>query len=208
MIFLSVLSVIFHLTKGLDYEEAFLSLVLIVALLVTRKRFVVKSSIPDWRLGILRLVIAALVALGYGIIGFWLLDRRQCGFRDIGLSRYVYLAFGVSLMLFVFQAFSFWFIMLAYGLHFSFWVGAAIFLIVHFGTALPNAPANIGSSQFFCVLGLTLFGVDKTLATGFSIVVFILLTLPLLVIGFFALGQSGMTLSSIKNTIKGLRISS
>jgi uncharacterized protein (TIRG00374 family) len=134
-------------------------------------------------------------------------QRLGSGFKDIGLSHYSYLAFGVSLMLFVFQAFSFWFIMLAYGLHFSFWIGAAIFLIVHFGTALPNAPANVGSYQFFCVLGLTLFGVDKTLATGFSLVVFILLTLPLLMIGFFALGQSGMTLSSIKMTIKGLKIS-
>jgi len=59
--------------------------------------------------------------------------------------------------------------MRAYGLGLSFWVGAAVFLILHFGTALPNAPSNVGTYQFFTVLGLTLFGIDKTTATGFSV---------------------------------------
>lgn len=126
------------------------------------------------------------------------------GFREIGMTRAFYLGLGISFLLFAFQAFSFWFIMLAYHLHFSFWVGAAVFLIIHFGTSLPNAPANVGTYQFFCVLGLTLFGVDKTTATGFSIVVFILLTLPLLVLGFFAFAQSGLTLSSIREKLNRL----
>jgi glycosyltransferase 2 family protein len=128
------------------------------------------------------------------------------GFREIGLTRYTYLAFGVSLGLFVFQALSFWLILIGYGIGLSFWAGAAVFLIVHFGTALPNAPANVGSYQFFCVLGLTLFGVDKTLATGFSVVVFILLTLPLLLLGALALGRSGTTLSSLRKDLKGLTV--
>lgn len=130
------------------------------------------------------------------------------GFREIGLTRHTYLAFGVSLGLFVFQALSFWLILVGYGIGLSFWVGSAVFLIVHFGTALPNAPANVGSYQFFCVLGLTLFGVDKTLATGFSVVVFILLTLPLLLLGALALGRSGTTLSSLRKDLRGLAVRS
>lgn len=130
------------------------------------------------------------------------------GFREIGLSRDTYLAFGVSLGLFVFQALSFWLMLVGYGIGLSFWVGAAVFLIIHFGTALPNAPANVGSYQFFCVLGLTLFGVDKTSATGFSVVVFILLTLPLLLLGALALGRSGTTLSSLRKDLRKLRVPS
>jgi hypothetical protein len=81
-------------------------------------------------------------------------------------------------------------------------VGTAVFLIVYFGTALPNAPANVGAYQFFCVLGLRLFGVDKTLATGFSIVVFILLTLPLIVVGFFAMARSGLTIRTLREDLR------
>jgi uncharacterized protein (TIRG00374 family) len=131
-----------------------------------------------------------------------LVERLGDGFRSIGLSRNFYLAFLTSLFFFVLQTFSFWFIMKAYGFHFSFWVGAAILVIVIFGTALPNVPANIGAYQFFCVVGLTLFGVGKTAAAGFSLVAFTLLTIPPLAIGFFALARSGMTLASIKENIK------
>ncbi len=124
------------------------------------------------------------------------------GFGDIGLTWNTAGALGVTFPVFAFQAVSFWLMMAAYHIPLSFWAGAAVFLIVHFGTALPNAPANVGAYQFFCVLGLRLFGVDKTLAAGFSFVVFVLLTLPLLVIGFFALGQSGLSLGSIKDRLR------
>jgi ABC-type branched-subunit amino acid transport system permease subunit len=54
------------------------------------------------------------------------------------------------------------------------------------------------------VLGLTLFGLDKTTATGFSIVVFILLTLPLWAIGFFAISRTGMSLKTIREKARQL----
>ena len=79
VLLLSVLSILFHLTKGLDYAEALFSLLLVITLLATRKKFTVKSSLPDLRLGVLSFVTAALVALGYGVFGFWFLDERNFG---------------------------------------------------------------------------------------------------------------------------------
>jgi phosphatidylglycerol lysyltransferase len=79
VLILSAVSVIFHLTKGLDYEEALFSLVLVVILLLSRKDFKVRSSIPDWRWAVLRLATAIVVALGYAILGFYLLDKRHFG---------------------------------------------------------------------------------------------------------------------------------
>jgi hypothetical protein len=76
---------------------------------------------------------------------------------------------------------------------------AAVLLIINFGVALPNAPANVGSYQFFCVLGLTLFGVEKTQAAGFSIVAHLLMTIPFLLCGFIALARSGLSVSDIRS---------
>jgi phosphatidylglycerol lysyltransferase len=76
---LAFLSIFFFLTKGLDYEEAALSIVLIILLLLNRKTFTVKSSIPSLRLGFLGLGIALMAALIYGIAGFWFLDTREFG---------------------------------------------------------------------------------------------------------------------------------
>lgn len=72
-------SIIFHFTKGLDYEEATVSLILLVLLWQTRKLFTVKSSIPNLRWGLLRFGIAVLIALGYGVAGFWFLEPREFG---------------------------------------------------------------------------------------------------------------------------------
>jgi hypothetical protein len=69
---------------------------------------------------------------------------------------------------------------------------------VRAGTAIPNAPANVGTYQFFTVLGLTWFGVAKTQATVFSVVVFVLLTLPLWLVGFVALRSAGYSLTHIR----------
>ncbi len=78
---LSLLSVVAHLLKGRDYEQASLSLALIGLLWLARRDFTVKSDPTDWRWGIIRLAVAALVAVGYGVAGFWLLDRREFGIQ-------------------------------------------------------------------------------------------------------------------------------
>ena len=131
--------------------------------------------------------------------------RLEGGFRSIGLTPSSIAAFFTTLLHLALQAVSFWCVMKAYGLPFSLWVGTAVSLIVRFGIALPNAPASVGTYQLFCVLGLTAFGLEKTEAAAFSIVVFILLSLPLWVIGFFALSQSGLTIPAVRERLKTMR---
>ncbi len=127
-----------------------------------------------------------------------LLRRLSFELRVIGRTRWMLLAFALSLALLLLQGLSLWLVMRAYGLRLPFAAGVAVFLIVHLGTALPSAPANIGTYQFFIVLGLTLLGVDKTSAAGFSLVVFALLSAPLWALGFWAFGRSGLTLFGVR----------
>ena len=133
-----------------------------------------------------------------------LLDKMAGGIREIGRSRFFYSSFGISLLLLLGQILSYWLVMLAYGLKLSFWHGAAIFLIVHIGTIIPGAPSNMGTYQFFTVVGLTLFGIDKTLATSFSIVVFLILTIPLWAIGMLVFGRLGLSLKKVQTEITAL----
>jgi hypothetical protein len=124
--------------------------------------------------------------------------------RDIGASRLFYFSLIGSGVMLIFQIIAFWLVMEAYGLNLSVWAGSAVLLLLHLGTVIPNAPSNIGTYQFFCVVGLTYFGIDKTIATGFSVVVFIILTIPLWAIGLFAIGRSGMTVKEIRQEINGI----
>ena len=79
VVVLALLSIVFHLTKGIDYEEASLSLLLLVLLAEGRRHFIVRSRQPDIEQAALRLGITLLVGIGYGVLGFWLLDRREFG---------------------------------------------------------------------------------------------------------------------------------
>jgi glycosyltransferase 2 family protein len=125
------------------------------------------------------------------------------GVGEIGRSRYLYASFAGSGCLLAFQVLAFWLVLRAYGVPLTFWQGAAVALILHLGTALPGAPSNLGTYQFFTVVGLTQFGVDKTTATGFSVVVFIILTIPLWAIGGYAFARAGLTLRAIRHLRAG-----
>lgn len=120
------------------------------------------------------------------------------GLGSLGGRHETWIAFLLSLGLLFGQALAFWLVMRAYGLPLSFWVGAAVLFVVHLGTAVPNAPANIGTYQLSTVLGLTLFGVDRATATGFSMVVFVVLTLPLWLVGYVALVSTNLSLAQLQ----------
>jgi phosphatidylglycerol lysyltransferase len=76
---LACLSVVFHLSRGFDYREAVFSLLLTVLLFISRGSFTVKSSIPDFSWSLTALAVVGIVAISYGSLGFWLLDRRDFG---------------------------------------------------------------------------------------------------------------------------------
>ncbi len=79
VLFLLCLSAVFHLTKGLDYEEAALCLALIAVLLFLRRSFTVKSAVPEPSIAAAHLFLALLAAFAYGVAGFWFLDKREFG---------------------------------------------------------------------------------------------------------------------------------
>ena len=126
------------------------------------------------------------------------IDRLFEGLQTIGHSASLYWAMAASLLLLITQILAVWFMMWSYGLYFSFWVASAVLLILHLGTAIPNAPANLGSFQVTCVAALLLFGVDKTTATEFTLVMFVILTAPLLIIGTLSLLWSGLSFQDIR----------
>jgi phosphatidylglycerol lysyltransferase len=77
----SGLSIMSHLAKGLDYEDALVSLLLLFVLLLTRKYFNVRSSVPSFILAVIRAAAGFLVVFCYGVAGFWLLEEREFGFN-------------------------------------------------------------------------------------------------------------------------------
>jgi len=79
-----VFSILTHLSKGLDWEEASLALGLLVALWRQRAKFIARSDGPSMHQGFRVLLGALSFTLVYGVLGFWLLDQHfsyDFGFR-------------------------------------------------------------------------------------------------------------------------------
>lgn len=181
------------ITAGKILGAAIAVLAVLIPVLILRRPAAASPPAPDLPRGRVRRTLLAF------------LTELRTELRDIGLGRRFFTAFGMSLAAIGMWALTFWMIMRAYGIRQALPVGFAAWLITHVGIALPNAPGNVGAYQFFCVLALLLFGVDKTAATGFSVIAFILVSIPQVVIGAVCLARSGMTAASLKAGVKGFR---
>lgn len=136
---------------------------------------------------------------------FRFLDQVAAWLNKIGRSRILIYSVLASTVFLLGQFFSVWFLLIGYGIHLQFWAGAVIFLIIGLGTAVPNTPSNVGTYQFFAIVALSLFNVDKTTATGFSVVAYILFKIPIIILGFFALSRSGLTMAGLREKINIFR---
>jgi uncharacterized protein (TIRG00374 family) len=121
------------------------------------------------------------------------------GIHAMGNWRTLLTTGGASLVYLALQIVPVWALMEGYGLDLSIWAAAAVYIILRLGTVIPNAPGNAGLYQFFCVLGLGLFHVPKSTAVGFSLMMFGVLTLPLLIGGFVAVALTGLKLHDIRS---------
>jgi phosphatidylglycerol lysyltransferase len=73
---LSLISVVGHITKAIDYEEASVALLVMVMLLVSRKEYYVKGNSRLRFVGIGTALFAILAIMVYGTVGFYYLDKR------------------------------------------------------------------------------------------------------------------------------------
>ena len=89
---LSIISVFGHLGKALDYEEAILSLGVIIVLLITRKQYRLKSNPKLMNIGIATGLATFVAVLIFGSIGFYYLDQRHFH-EDFTWKESIYFAF-------------------------------------------------------------------------------------------------------------------
>jgi uncharacterized protein (TIRG00374 family) len=134
-----------------------------------------------------------------GDAGF--VTRFAAGVKEIGVSRKLLVAAFLSAGMLACQALAAWFMMLSLDIRLSLSAATTVMVIVRLGTAIPNAPANTGSFQFFTVLAMGLFGVDKTIAAAYSVVDFVALTAPLWILGLIAVGRTGMSFRTLKSEV-------
>jgi hypothetical protein len=119
------------------------------------------------------------------------------GVRHIVRSGVLAPVLSLSLFKLMIQAAAFLGFLAAYHIHLPVLAGTAVFLAGYLGICVPSTPAGTGTFQLFVVAALVVFGIDKSIAAGFALLVFVSITVPLACAGFFALAQTGLRLKEV-----------
>lgn len=117
----------------------------------------------------------------------------------IGHSRFLYFSAMVSIPYLLMQVVPIYALMQAYGLDEGSWArAAALMVLIRLAAVVPQAPGNVGLFQVISTLGLTLFGVDRLEARRFTLILWGVVTLPLLIAGFIAMVVTGAKMAEIQ----------
>jgi hypothetical protein len=77
-------------------------------------------------------------------------------------------------------------------------VAFVLMVFLRLGSAVPQAPSNIGLFHFAAARTLEMFAVARGMAYGFSVLLWAVITLPLLLAGFLAIGVTGVKMSELQ----------
>jgi len=164
---------------------AFVALATLVVLLWWRGEQFVERWLVHWlpeRLGVRVLGVARSLVDGMRVLGDpWL----------------VLAVFVVSLTLWFLPILSSWVMIQAFHIDAPFNAALAVFILIGFGTALPQLPGMVGTYQLACVWALGLFGVPQPQALAYGIMLNAVQLATLVAQGLVALPLAGVSLRDL-----------
>ena len=104
----------------------------------------------------------------------------------------VLMVFATSVVIWLFETGKYWFVMHAFDFEVSFFALMLMNGIANLATTLPSAPGNIGTFDTPGIAVLTAYGVDKALATGYTLVLHVALWIVPTALGAYFLAREGI----------------
>jgi uncharacterized protein (TIRG00374 family) len=141
-------------------------------------------------------------------LGFWFIFRlvpKRYHDRILGLmSKFldglaslrspfnVLMVFFTSVLIWLLETGKYWFVMHAFRFSVSFFALMLMNGIVNLATTIPSAPGYIGTFDAPGIAVLTAYGVEHSLAAGYTLVLYVALWLPVTLLGAYFLAREGI----------------
>jgi uncharacterized protein (TIRG00374 family) len=120
----------------------------------------------------------------------------------IGHSRYLYYAFFISALYILAQILPIYALVHANKLDVPWTASFMMMVLLRLSSVLPQAPGNLGSFQWVTFRTLMVFGLAAGHAKRFSLILWAVVTIPLIVIGFIALALEGINMTHLHREAK------
>lgn len=115
---------------------------------------------------------------------------------DVKLILYATL---LSLVIWLLDAASIYILFFAFGMKLSIVAALIVMVVLIIGITLPTAPGFVGNWHFFCIAGLTLFGISKSDALTYAIMLHFLSIAMVVFLGLIFLPHNKFSLSDLSN---------
>jgi glycosyltransferase 2 family protein len=99
-----------------------------------------------------------------------------------------------SFFLWLMLSFSLYLLFFGFHIPLSLWSAVFLEVVLVFAVTLPSAPGFIGTFHWACAAGLMYLGVDRSVANGFAVVLWLTGFVPITALGLLLLWQEGMSL--------------
>ena len=160
-------------------------------------------------------ILAVLIAICAVVIGFAMYARQQSldhffgytwprwfntlieDLHLIGHSRYLYFSFGVSGLYMLAQTLPIYMLVQANRLPVAWTASFTMMVLLRLSSIVPQAPGNLGSFQWVTARTLIMFGLATAHAKRFSLILWAVVTIPLIVIGFIAIALEGFNMTHL-----------
>ncbi len=124
-----------------------------------------------------------------------LADRFMIGLSALRRERDVLMIFFTTLVIWLIETVKYWLIMQAFPFKVSFIALMLVNGIANLATTIPAAPGAIGTFDTPAIFALTAFGVNKSIATGYTLVLHAALWLPITLLGLFFMARESLSWS-------------
>jgi uncharacterized protein (TIRG00374 family) len=133
-----------------------------------------------------------------------LIDHFIEGFRIVVDPALLFSATFLSIVIWLVDVLAIYLLFLAFGLNLPVAAAFVLMIILIIGIAIPAAPGFIGNWHYFCILGLSLFGIPKTDALTFAIIYHALSIGIVIILGLIFLPFNRFSVSDLRRqTLNG-----
>jgi glycosyltransferase 2 family protein len=115
----------------------------------------------------------------------------------IGHSRYLYFSFLVSGLFILSQILPIYTLVIANRLDVRWTASFTMMVLLRLSSIVPQAPGNLGSFQWVTARTLIMFGLAAAHAKRFSLILWAVVTIPMIIAGFIALALAGINMTHL-----------
>ncbi len=173
------------------------SIVFFTALVV----FFLLAARPERARAIYRWLIGRLLPLEFQGRVHGVADRFLEGLSALRRERDVLMIFVTSLVIWLLETVKYWFVMHAFPFEVSFYALMLMNGVVNLATTIPASPGYVGTFDAPGIAILQAFGVNKSIATGYTLVLHAALWLPITLLGLFFMTRESLTWRNVQADI-------